>query len=434
MRIFLITSLLLFTLSTVYAQPAVETDYASYYNKGDYAKALEIIRLRLNEIYEKRVDNKRVPMEIISFKKAEKEAEEAGHINYLFTIRKAQGFFIEDNSELSGLHLAAAKCFFKTSEYDSALNHYYEALRFKQVEYQKDDAVYYEISQVYKALGHFNAYVNTLESAYTLNPDNYEYSLELGTALAPTAMKKRAIYHLERYIKSKGDNLENPDLYIKLGNLYEDIGRYLETAEYYKKYLKRKDNDGYIYFALGYLACTHIGDYELAVNCFDKSAAILPENELFRRSKAYELKGDIKMNELEFEDAISSYLSTVKYQDRMLQEIQDNDAKITALTAQIRDAKSSIIKERGRAFDKYNEYEYLEEEKGKIQIESREKKYQMAKLNIGKTRWNIAVSYEKLDKLEDAIKYYRESITFNYKSNEARKKIVKLQLKIKRGY
>ncbi len=434
MRIFIITSLLLLAFIPVYAQNAAETDYASYYNRGDYEKALEIIRAKLTEIYDKRVDNKRVPMEIISFKKAEKEAEEAGNINYLFTIRKAEGFFIEDNSELSALHLAAARCLVKIPEFDTALNHYYQSLRFKQVEYKKDDAIYYEISRIYKAAGHFNAYVNTLESACTLNPDNYDYSLELGSALQPTREKKRAIYHLERYIKSKGDNLENPDLYIKLGNLYEDIGRYLETAEYYKKYLQQKENDGYIHFALGYLAFAHIGDYELAVSCFEKALSILPENEIFRRSKAHEISGDIRMNELEFEDAISSYLSTVKYQDSMLREIKDKEAKIKALTTRIRDVKSSIIKERGRAFEKYNEYEYLEEEKGKIELENREKKYQMAKLNIGKTRWNIAESYEKLEKLEDAIKYYREAISFNYKSNESRKKIVKLQLKIKRGY
>ena len=371
-KIFITSIFLIFSFTALSAQTAAEPGYASYYINGDYAKALDIIRARLNEIYEKRVDNKRVPMEIISFKKAGKEAEDAGNINSLFKIRKAEGFFIEDNSELSGLHLAAARCFLKISEYDSALNHYYETLRFKQIEYQKDNAVYYEISQVYKALGHFNAYVNTLESAYALNPDNYEYSLELGTALQPTAMKKKAIYHLERYIKSKGENLQNPELYIKLGNLYEDIGRYLDTAEYYKKYLKQKDNDGYIYFALGYLAFKHIGDYKLALDCFDKSLAILPENEIFRRSKAYELRGDIKMNELEFEDAISAYLSTAKYQDKMLREINDEDIKITALTAQIRAVKSSIINNLGRAFDKYNEYEYLEEEKGKIQLESRE--------------------------------------------------------------
>jgi tetratricopeptide (TPR) repeat protein len=146
------------------------------------------------------------------------------------------------------------------------------------------------------------------------------------------------------------------------------------------------------------------------------------------------MRGDIKMNELEFEDAISSYLSTVKYQDAMMLEIKDREANAKELTSRIRDVKSSIIKERGRAFDRYNEYETLEEEMGKIELETREQKYQLEKLNIGKTRWNLAESFERLEKLEDAIKYYREAISFNYNSNAARKKIVKLQLKIKRGY
>lgn len=112
-KIFITSIFLIFSFTALSAQTAAEPGYESYYINGDYAKALDIIRARLNEIYDKRVDNKRVPMEIISFKKAGKESEDAGNINSLFKIRKAEGFFIEDNSELSGLHLAAARCFLK---------------------------------------------------------------------------------------------------------------------------------------------------------------------------------------------------------------------------------------------------------------------------------------------------------------------------------
>jgi hypothetical protein len=39
-----------------------------------------------------------------------------------------------------------------------------------------------------------------------------------------------------------------------------------------------------------------------------------------------------------------------------------------------------------------------------------------------------------MDKLNEAIQYYRETIAFDYNPNQARKKIINLELKIKRGY
>ena len=56
------------------------------------------------------------------------------------------------------------------------------------------------------------------------------------------------------------------------------------------------------------------------------------------------------------------------------------------------------------------------------------------KLQPGRLRWFIAVSNEKIENYSEAIKYYREAIKYDYNSNNAREMIIKLQLKIKRGY
>lgn len=417
-----------------YGQAAPEADFITSYNNGDYKRALEIITAKIDGIYSEKVDNKRIPMDIIAYKGLEQQAEDREKLRHLFRIRKAQGFFIEENSELSKLHVYAARCYFKLYQYDASLNHYYQALRYKKTEKEKDAEIYYEISQSYKKLDHFNAYIDTLESAYTLDPSNYDYSLELGKALEPTSLKKKAIYHLERYLDSKDGRLEEPDLLLLTGNLYESTGRYLDTARYYKKYLNFKKNDGYIFFALGYISYKHTGNYKLALDCFRKTLELLPDSELYRRSKAHEYTGDIKMKNLEFEDAVNSYLQTIKYQDSLEKELQEREEKIRVMEDEIRSIKASIIKDRAGAFDKYNKYQYLQEEKGKIELVNRERKYELAKLNPGKTRWNIAESLERLENPEKAVQYYRESISYNYKSNSAREKIVKLQLKIKRGY
>ena len=46
----------------------------------------------------------------------------------------------------------------------------------------------------------------------------------------------------------------------------------------------------------------------------------------------------------------------------------------------------------------------------------------------------MAYSYERLGDFAGAIKYYRDVIAYDYNANQARKKIINLELKIKRGY
>ena len=71
--------------------------------------------------------------------------------------------------------------------------------------------------------------------------------------------------------------------------------------------------------------------------CFKRTLELLPENELFRRSKSYEFIGDMQKKDLEFDEAIKAYLETVKYQERIQQDIKDKDEKIKELDDKIRE-------------------------------------------------------------------------------------------------
>jgi tetratricopeptide (TPR) repeat protein len=217
-------------------------------------------------------------------------------------------------------------------------------LRFKKVEEKKDDIIYYEMAQVYKKGKYFNAYIRTLEQASSLNPDNYSYSLELGRELYRTGMKKRAIYHLARYINA-ADEPVSPELYLMLGNLYEDIGQYLETEKYYIKYLEKKPDDGYAQFALGHIALMRTGNYPLALQSLDRALQLLSENEIFRISKIYEYKADIVMQELDFDSAVRYYSETIKYQNKIADDIKNRKSEIAELSIKIRKLKSSLLKE-----------------------------------------------------------------------------------------
>jgi tetratricopeptide (TPR) repeat protein len=421
----------LFSLNSIYAQnPDVKSgsDYIPLFNKNDFNGTLKIIKDRLAVIYSAKSYDKKIPADYIFVKKEEDRKD----INDLFRNRKAESFFIEDNKELLDLHLYAGRCYFKLGNGDSSLNHYFESLRYNPLNWQKDDIIFYEIAQVYKSLNHFNAYTRSLETAYSLNPLKFEYSLELGKALVPTNEKKKAIYHIKRYIDSKSDDIPDSILFLTLGNLYEDVGEYLETVRYYKKYLEKKSDDGYINFALGYLAYKRTGDHKLALSCFEKSVKYLPENELFRKSKAVEYQADIYMNDLEYVKAIEFYLETKKYHDKITADMLENKNKILKMNDELRDAAAAMKTQ--NLYERYAKYENLKKEKGKLEFANREKNYEYGKLNAGKIRWNIALSYERTEKLEEAVQYYNEAVSFNYNADEARDKIKKLKLKIKRGY
>jgi len=421
----IIVAIFMIETGTLYS---VDQGYSDMLKSGDYKSALNIIIKRIDEIYSKRVDNKRVPTDFITLG----SEREAGNINRLFRERKAESFFIEDNPEIYQLHIDAGKCLYETRVYDEALNHYYQGVRFRKPMVDGNDGVFYEIAQVYKKKGSEKGYLDALETACSLNPRFFDYSLELGKALYKTKEKKRAIYHLERYLQVKGNELDDLSVLIMLAGLNEDIGRYLETEKYYKQYLLKKPDDAYMQFALGYVSFNNTGNYTLAESAFRKALEKLPDKEIYRRSKAYEYIADMKFNTLKWDESIIAYQETIKYQDMVLQEIAKSDAEIEKINGEIQSLKSDLLKEKNLV--KYNEYQFKLQEMERILSGKREKKYEYDKLNPGKSRWNLAECFEKMDKSDEAIIFYRQSINFSYRPNDAREKIVKLQLKIKRGY
>lgn len=418
--------LLLFPLPGLPAQEQQE-DYNALFAKGDFQRALVAVEKRLREIYSTRVDDKRVPSGFITMKDADKEI----NLVNLFTRRKVDSFFIEEHKELSTLHLVAARSYAGLRKYNYALSHYIQCLRFKHLEYNSDDRIFYEIARIFREQRFIDAYRDTLEKAWTLNPTNAAYSLELALSLYGTAQKKKAIYHLERYLSMSADE-PDPALYLKLGNLNEDIGRYLETEKYYRKYLEKKPHDGATHFALGCIALQRTGNHTLAAASFDQALRYLPEGDLTRRARSHECKGDIEMSELAFGDAIASYRETIGYQERLKQTLDAKKQEVDGLTAKINDLKTQLLKEQDA--EKYARYENSLVKKGELELALNDIEVQYKKLNPGRIRWNIADCHEHLEQLEQAIGYYREALFFDYRSNDAREKIVKLQLKLKRGY
>lgn len=403
------------------------SDYVAAYDKGAYNEALKIVSGKLISIYSAKSDNLKIYSDYFIARKE----DERKNIDNLFRSRKTKFFFIEDNQELSRLHLYSARCFYKLENGEAALNHYFESLRYNPLDFQKDDIVFYEIAQVYKSFKNTEAYMRSLETAYSLNPTNFEYSLELGIALSKTNNRKKAIFHLERYIESRGDDIPDNNLFLTVGNLNEDIGEYLETAKYYKKYLSKKNDDGYVNFALGHLAYYKTGDHKLALDCLEKSIKYLPEKELFRKAKAMEYQADIYMHDLDYVKAIQFYLETKKYHDKIQTDIRENTQIILKTDTDIRNEKSVMKTE--NLHERYDKYQKLNLEKGRLELINRELNYEFSKINAGKIRWNIALSYERTDQLNEAIQYYNEAVSFDYNANEARDKIRKLKLKIKRG-
>jgi tetratricopeptide (TPR) repeat protein len=116
----------------------------------------------------------------------------------------------------------------------------------------------------------------------------------------------------------------------------------------------------------------------------------------------------------------------------MLKSIDSNKNKRAEKNAEINKLKEALIN--NREFEKYEEYEILVDERNKIDKEIESLQLAFTKLQPGKVRWFLAVSYEKTEQYEEAINYYREAITYNYYPNNARDMIIKLKLKIKRGY
>ncbi len=427
-KVLICINIVFILITSLFAQGG--EDYISLYEKNEFQKSYDIIILKLNEIYSKRLENKRIPAGYIALSNVGEDQD----LLTLFRKRKEKGFFIEDNKELSDLHFFAGKCSTKLNRKKDALNHYVQALRFRNLEPGRDDIVFFEIAQVFKTFkeqAFFKGYIDALDQAYTLNPAKYIYSYELGEALSITMDKKRAIFHLRRYLDNTEDEIK-PEVYLKMGNLYESIEKYNETEKYYNEFLRMKPDDAEILFALGYISYFRTGNYVLAESSLKRAVTILKEGDIYRRSKSYEYLGDMAYNNLKFDKAISLYNECINYQIKIIEKIsaKNNDKK--EVNVKINQLKEALIN--SKEFEKYEDYEILIDERNKIDRELENLQLEFTKLQPGRLRWFMAVSNEKTENYNEAIKYYRESIKYDYNSNSARDMIVKLQLKIKRGY
>ncbi len=427
-KIILCIPYIIVLISLLSAQPA--DDYASLFEKKEYEKAYEVIITTLNGIYSKRVEDRKIPAGYIALSNVGEDTD----LLTLFRQRKEKGFFIEDNSELADLHFFAGRCASALDKKKDGLNHYIQSLRFRKIEPLRDDVLFYEIAGIFKTYKDtlfFKGYIDALEQAYTLNPANPLYSYELGDSLYSTKDKKKAIFHFRRYLENT-DGEVKPEVYLKLGGLYESIEKYLETEKYYNEYLRIKPDDSEILFALGYIAYSKTGNYILAESSLQRSLKILKEGDIYRRSKSYEYLGDMAYNNLKYDKALLFYNECINYQSKILELNVKKDDERKKLTLEINKLKEALIN--NKEFEKYEDYEILLDDRNKIDKELEILNLEFNKLQPGRVRWFMAVSYEKIEKYNEAIQYYRESIKYNYNPNNARDLIVKLQLKIKRGY
>ncbi|TAL36435.1 MAG: tetratricopeptide repeat protein [Spirochaetes bacterium] len=405
-----------------------QDDYRVLLTDKKYSEAFALIQKKLNAIYDTRIEWKRIPTDFITAKRLEEKV----NVNEEFKKRRARGFFIEENAELSGLHLDAARCLVAMEEYQSSLNHYYQSLKFKTVEYEKDDVIYHEISEIYGKLNQWRGQIDALESAYSLNPKKFGYSLELGKLYYRTADKKRAIFHLDRFVEAEPGAGSEPSLFLMLANLHQDTGKFLKAVEYYKKYLEIKPDDAQIRFGLGYLAFANTGDYSLARQSLEKALTLLPADDLYRRSKANEYLAEMAMKDLEYARAAELFLNTVKFQDEIKALLGKKDQELASFNTSLKQLRGSLME--GKKPELYPEYEMKLEELARLERDRKRIFYEYERLGAGKSRWGIATAFERLRKFDEAIRYYKEAVLFNYNPAEARDRLQKLQLKINRGY
>lgn len=406
--------------------------FLSLYKSGAYQKSLKKIESKLKEIYDKRVENKQIPnkqlyIESIGEDKFKKDYQE---IIKKFRVRKTKKYFLEDNKELANLHLYAGLCYKNLKNNRYALHHFNQTLKYKELEYKKDDIVFYNISQIFKEQSLFKGYVDALEMAYSLNEDNIEYSKELGEYLYLKGERRRAIYHLERYIE-KSDKVEQR-IFIKLAGLNEGEKNYLKTERYYLEYLMNDQNNANIHFAVGILALNHTGNLKLAEISFNKSIKLLPETDIYRKAKSYEYIGEIHYRYMKYDKSATAYEQTIQYHNKIEKSIDSKKNEIKSARNKITKIKASLILKQDP--EKYSQYLKLRIENGDRESELKNLRLEFKKLNVGKVKWRIAYCYEKLDKLKEAIKFYKKSVLYHYKPSDSEKRILKLKLKLFRGY
>lgn len=431
MKRLLCVTAFLFLFSSLTAQNDFNQENKTYQQlmaEDEYVQALELINDEIEQINSESVRRKKIPSSFISFATIEDDID----VNKLFRERVLENFYLEENAKLHELHYNAGIAYRKTGEYEKSVSHLYDSLRYKKIEYGKDDKIFYELSQTYKDMEKQTAYHNALEFAFNMNPQNYKYSLELGNALYNTRKKQKSIYHLEQYLSLVDEESLDSEVYMKLAGLYIDTGKYLRTEEYYRKYLAKDSENGAIYFALGDISYNKTGNFNLALQSFSQALQYLEEDDYIKKSQCHEYTADIYKKRLYYGKAIESYLKAIEEEEIFLQFIDDKRTEIENLQTEIDDLKRQLLKQND--FVKYNEYQFQSQELERLKNEKINLEYQYKKFNSGERRWNLAECYERSEQYDKALVYYEESIRQNFNPNKARDRIKKIRLKLKRGY
>ncbi len=425
-RFWTISAGLFLTFSFLLPLPGQEEEYMRLYREGEYRKALERLESRLAEEYSTRVEDKRVPSGFITMKNVEKDVD----LKQLFRDRKVKSLFIEENREMARLHELTGRCHYELNDYDRALSHYYQALRFSKNIEQEDHGLYYAIALAFHKKNLIQGYRSFLEGAAQLNPENADYARELGVSYSRTRHPDRSVYYLERYFNLT--DKPDPELFLLAASLYESLARFLPAEEMYLRYLKVRETDGTMHFALGHLARTRTGHQKLAEQSLKKALELLPDTDLYRKSKSHEYLGDMAFRDLEYRASIEQYRQSLKIQEKAQKRLDELLQKKREIENEINRLKSRLLSD--PRFDEYEKYEYQLQERGRIEENIRSARNDLEKLNPGGTRWKLAETYQRLEDYSEAIRFYRQSIEYDYKPVRAREEIVKLQLKIERGY
>jgi tetratricopeptide (TPR) repeat protein len=401
-------------------------DYNGFIQQKKFSEALQIIQSQLDAIYSKRSIDKKIPDSYIAIEKI----EEGINLQKLFTDRKLQPYFIENNDTLYTLHINAALCYQNMFKYNEAVQHYFQSLRFTIIN-EKDHPIFYSLALLFKRLKKTEAYLNYLEEAYEIKPDNYDYSLELALALASGKNKKKALFHLNRYIQSKGSETP-PELYLTAANCYESIGDFINAGRYYQLYLNNHPDDAAIQFALGYLAFTKISDMKLAYASLTKGLSLYGETDLIRKGISHSIIGDITSMDLNYTESLDNYLQAIQIAERIQKSIEDKKNSIEVIKSKINTIKSTLLDKKDISL--YPEYQSLMDELGNSELELRRLEHEYSKLNTGELYFKIASIYENTAQYQQAIDWYNKAIASGTKIRESSKKIEKIQLKISRGY
>lgn len=415
-------------ISAAAQEKSVPDEYRTLMNDGYYQDAVVQIERQIDEYNANDVAEKEVPANFISFQ----ALEEKQNINELFSRRQVPVRFKREDTRMRQLHFDAGYCHEKTGNYLNALGHYNQSFLYKKIIPDEDAEVFYRISQVYRTMGYQQSYLNELEIAHYLKPADNAYVRELADGYYAGKNPKMAILYYEKFVKNSGDGPEDHSVYIKLANLNTSLERYLETEKYYLLYLEKNPDDPDVLYALCNLCYRNTGHFDLALEKIDKLKTGSKDISADKLSKLNELAGDIYFKREKYPRAIEAYKAAIEHENGYRESVDTKRSQLEELEKRINILKAELIKKND--YVKYEEYQDLTQEKTKLAYELMMMEYELKKYNPGKLRWQTAESYERLKDYQPALEYYRQCIAENYRQNEARTRMTKIQLILQRGY